>query len=774
MQVDVIPSFHYDVVYLEDCATYLQRGFAILDRALEMLAADGDYQFLIEQIFLVEEYCRRHPEQLPELKKFAAQKRLHFAPGMYVMPDMNLPDGESMYLQIKTGFDWLAQNIGVRPQICWIADCWGHPAQLPQLLNSCGYEGYVFWRCMDRNLQKNHFFWRGSDGTAIKTHWLRHGYGPLRFPDQSDILNAKDQQIFDASTDSIGKLAQTAADIGSGGHTLLCNGGDFMMPQSSAPAAMRQLRQSGKFTQIRFAGPAQYMAELDWADAPVYEGEFNSAFQGTLSSNIRIKQRTRECAMLFHAAERLAALTGKMIPNHEKLLKTILKQQFHDTICGTIVDRALDDTLSELAQSWQTLQRTVKNWTGGDKTYYFNPTQYDRTELVDHGGNHALLTVPAWQSADPATAKGLTGTPASLPATFANDFYRAEIDEDGFIRSLTVNGLEIINPGNDVKFGALTMQLDYGDLWLHFDSPLNGGSLESSLTQNRPDPLRHPEAAGLVNRSAFTPRIHHAGVQFSSPELLIIEQQGELRFWQLNVQFTVKTIFRRDRAQIDYQTVITPHGKHFRLRAAFPSTVGPKGKVNYEVAFGIQQRRRGTHCAQNWMDLSDDAKGLAVLNRGIPANAADDNGNLMLELFRSAAMEYKGPSSGAFADNVTHRFEYAVLPHAAPDLSEVVKAGILLNLPLCETDTAPACGPAVVGNSQVVISALRPHGGKVLLRLYEATGEAAETTLTLDACRRTVTLADGLGNAVGTPQTIADGKLHLHFKAFEIKTLLLQ
>ncbi len=772
MQIDVIPSFHYDVIYLEDCPTYLQRGFAILDRALEILADDSDYQFLIEQIFLVEEYCKQHPEQLAKLKRFAGEGRLHFAPGMYVMPDMNMPDGESMYLQIKTGFDWLKQNLDYRPDICWIADCWGHPAQLPQVLNSCGYKGYVFWRCMDRELQKNHFFWQGLDGSTIKSHWLRNGYSPLRFPDQSDILNAKDQQIFDASTDSIGKLAQIAETIGSGGKTLLCNGGDFMMPQNSAPAAMRQLQKNGKFVRIRFAGPAQYLAELDWGNAPVYEGEFNSAFQGTLSSNIRIKQQVRECAMLFHAAERLAALTGKEIDHRDELLKSVLKQQFHDTICGTIVDQALRDTLQELADSRRRLTKQIR---GAEScpSYYFNPTQYNRTELLDHDGNYALLTVPAWQCHPAVDARALTPARKSLPAKFANHFYEAQIGDDGFITSLKVNGIELVKKDNGVKFGALTMQLDYGDLWLHFDSPLNGGSLESSLTQNRPDPLRHPEAAGLVNRSAFNPHIKYAKVEFASDELLIIKQVGEVRFWQLNVQFTVKTILRRDRAQIDYQTEIRTHGRHFRLRAVFPGTVDGTGIARYEIPFGIQARQRGTHCAQNWFDLSDDSKGLALLNRGIPANAADDDGNLMLELFRSAAMEYKGQSADSFADDVPHRFEYAIMPHAKLDFTETVKAGMLLNLPLSQTDAIPARGP-IVSNRQVVISALRPCTNGILLQIYEATGKAAATEITLDQRFQTVTLADGLGNVIGAPQAIKEGNVTLQFKAFEIKTLLLQ
>ena len=54
--VYIVPSFHYDVVYLQDYQTYLERGFAILDRALCLLESSSEYCFLIEQVILAEAY----------------------------------------------------------------------------------------------------------------------------------------------------------------------------------------------------------------------------------------------------------------------------------------------------------------------------------------------------------------------------------------------------------------------------------------------------------------------------------------------------------------------------------------------------------------------------------------------------------------------------------------------------------------------------------------------------------------------------------------------
>lgn len=76
--VYIVPSFHYDVVYLQDYQTYLERGFAILDRALCLLESSSEYCFLIEQVILAEAYCAGRPDRLAKLKRFTEAGRLPF------------------------------------------------------------------------------------------------------------------------------------------------------------------------------------------------------------------------------------------------------------------------------------------------------------------------------------------------------------------------------------------------------------------------------------------------------------------------------------------------------------------------------------------------------------------------------------------------------------------------------------------------------------------------------------------------------------------------
>ncbi len=778
-RIHVVPSFHYDVVYLKDYESYKLQSFQIIDEALAMLEEFKDYTFTIEQVILLEAYWEARPESREPLKRFAKEGRLQVAPGMYVMPDMNMPDGESMFLQALCGFEWLERTLGFKPDVCWIADCWGHHAQLPQILSQCGYKYYAFWRCMSRDLKRNHFLWKGLDGTSLKSHWLSKGYGSIIFPTGNEVVNAPDLELFGCSPQQVKAMSDGFEALGSGGVAMLCDGGDFMRPQKSAPASLEALRASGLFKEVSFSHPRRYLEALDWSSAPSYEGEFNSAFQGTFSSNVAIKQGVRKCAFLLNAAERLSVLSGKEIPDYGALLKSVLKQQFHDTISGTIADAPLKDTLKELAASAKALKAALSVAGKGAKAWLFNPLQFERTELVKGSKGYSIVSVKGLSCAKASSAERLNSAEGAVfPASFENPFYSATLGKDGFISSLKEkgSGAELVNGGSAFKFGAVTMQLDYGDLWLHFDSPLNGGCLESALTQNAEDPLVHPASGSLVNRSSFKPCVRSSEIVHSSPELLVVRQRGDISFWKLKVGFVTETTLRKDSPRIEFRTEVLPGGRHFRLRAAFPTSIGGDGEVNHEVAFGVQSRGRACHAAQNWMDFSSKggSSGLALLNRGIPSNGVDKDGNMLLTLFRSAAMEYKAPSEGSFNEGVKHVFDYAIVPHGRRDFAAIVKEGLLFNFPLTEAkgDYAKLEEPSWSCVSEsVFISGMRKSGEGVFVRVYEGAGEKGGCELKAPASFKEYAEADGLQKAAGPFKPLA-GALKLSLRPFEIKGLL--
>ena len=98
----------------------------------------------------------------------------------------------------------------------------------------------------------------------------------------------------------------------------------------------------------------------------------------------------------------------------------------------------------------------------------------------------------------------------------------------------------------------------------------------------------------------------------------------------------------------------------------------PTGRRVHEIPFGAIARPDGIEFpAQNWVDWSDGARGLALLNRGLPGNAVN-GGALLLSLLRSTRIVAYG-FGGGYGPGMSSDtglelgkelvFDYALVPH---------------------------------------------------------------------------------------------------------------
>lgn len=762
-ELHLVASFHYDVAYLETYEKYLGICFRNLDEALRILEREPDYHYLVEQVILLEEYWERFPGKRGALQKFAREGRLSAAPGMYVMPDLNLPDGESLFQQIRVGREWLEAKLGLEPTVCWIADCWGHHAQLPQILRQTGYDAYVFWRCMRRDVLRNDFIWKGMDGTKIRAHWLALGYASLRFPTEADRINEGDLNFVEADADQVRDVVRELTRYGSPESFLILNGGDFAFPQSSGPSSVRRMAGHAGLSKLRFSTLEQFLESVDWNAKPVVEGEFNSSLQGTFTSNIRIKQANRRLTNRLLSLETLAVCAG--VPRtYDAIWRILLKQQFHDIICGTITDAALGDCLAEFEIAERQINEALEEFSGAE-TAWFNPCAFPRVECAGEAGMAAPLDMPGLGMAVDAKAfPRLTDPPSKLPCRFENEWYEAEIGADGHLVRLIekASGEELV-AAEPAPFGSLAMQIDNGDFWLNFQAPLSGGSLESSLTQNNGDPYDHSTPHDLVNRSTIRAQIEEAGISHVSKNELVVRQVGFLRFWQIRIPFETTIRLANWTPRIDYTTTVHPHGRNYRIRVAFPTAL-EGGTATREIPYGEQCVDGSEHAAQNWFDCTGKRAGLAVLNRGTAGSTVHD-GILMQTLFRAVAMEYKAPSAAGYGEGVVHRFDYAILPHTAG--ASLIEAGQAYNK-----------APLRIGRELAVqrwtftgpifLSAMRwTRERHVFVRVFGGKEEVASACILPPAHFREAAVADGLQRTAG-PWTDCSLGMTFALKPFEI------
>lgn len=405
IRVNTFAAFHYDVAYTQTFSGYLDMTLRIIDAGLALLEQYPAFIFVIEQVLIAREYVRRNPSALPVMRRLARARRLIFAPGMFTMPDSNLPNAESFARNYLIGRQWLKDNLGVEPKVCWMADIFGHHPQLPQLAKLCGYIGYIFERGK-RDGDDVMFWWEGLDGSRILTQWeidTYFGLGiPLAYPQRGMkwMADYADKVLLDPLRDN----SKT-------GTLLSAMGGDFRKPDAGYLKFIREYNRLPRGYQLAFGSPERYFEEIlreDNRQLPALKSDFNPLMQGTYSSRIRLKQANRRLENLAFAVDMLEGAESfkpcecerpaRALQRYsEQLWEKIAWNAFHDIICGSLAEDALREALRDYAQTEAEAREHLaalmtararnkkRNFRApADRSVaLFNPLPYAREELVE-------------------------------------------------------------------------------------------------------------------------------------------------------------------------------------------------------------------------------------------------------------------------------------------------------------------------------------------------------------------------------------------------------
>jgi alpha-mannosidase len=223
----------------------------------------------------------------------------------------------------------------------------------------------------------------------------------------------------------------------------------------------------------------------------------------------------------------------------------------------------------------------------------------------------------------------------------------------------------------------------------------------------------------------------------------------------------------------------------------FPAAVRG-GAVTREIPFGAVAQPEGIEFpAQNWLDYGDGARGLALLNRGLPGNNVAD-GVMMLSLLRSTRIVAYG-FGGGYEPGMSSdtglelgqefTLDYALAPHAGDwRQAAVYQDGQAFNQPLLAVAAAPHPGPLParwgflsISHANVAVSALKPgRDGAAVLRIYEAAGQPAEDVVIRLPAKVKAAEEVNLLEDPGVPLTAKGDTLRISLSPYEIKTLSLR
>jgi len=166
--------------------------------ALQLMYEYPQYTYTQSAAAYNEWMAQKYPDMNDEIKRRINEGRWEVVGGMWVEPDLNMPDGESLVRQLLVGKRWYKQAYGVDVKIGWNPDSFGYTWQLPQIYKKSGVDYFVTQKMTwnDTNqLPFKLFWWESPDGSKVLSYFP-HDYvnvteNPVRLSDDLALARQK-------------------------------------------------------------------------------------------------------------------------------------------------------------------------------------------------------------------------------------------------------------------------------------------------------------------------------------------------------------------------------------------------------------------------------------------------------------------------------------------------------------------------------------------------------------------------------------------------------
>ncbi|OUM98144.1 MAG: hypothetical protein BAA04_03595 [Firmicutes bacterium ZCTH02-B6] len=437
--VYVVPHTHWDREWYEPFQVFRARLVRVLDHAIGVLGRDTRFRrFVLDgQAVILEDYLEARPEREPDIRRLVQDGRLRIGP-WYVLADEFLVSPEALIRNLSIGRR-VAQRFGRPMPVGYTPDPFGHIAQLPLILHGFGLDAAVFQRGVGDEAERLglEFIWEASDGSSVlaiqlpATYSAVAGLGHATWDYEeggaydADLAVRHVRTILFGDVDPPDELpfwlklpfSRLRGD-GLAGRSrsqalLLPNGTDHLYLQEDLPDVIEELARALPQVDWVLGDLEEYLDRVRETAGPLerYRGEFRGSryhhiLSGVLSSRAYLKQANdRAQQLLERYAEPLVALAraaGGYDASAllEQAWKLLIKNHFHDSICGCSVDAVHREMVSRFASVTQIgeteARRALARLVGGTlpgvvpepapeaTLAVFNPLPYARESVVSY------------------------------------------------------------------------------------------------------------------------------------------------------------------------------------------------------------------------------------------------------------------------------------------------------------------------------------------------------------------------------------------------------
>ena len=384
-ELHLICNAHLDPVWQWDWNEGATAALATFYSAVE-IAGEYDYIFCHNEALLYEYIEQYDPELFARIKDLVKAGKWHIMGGWYVQPDCNIPSGEGFVRQIESGLTYFKEKFGERPTVAVNFDSFGHTQGLVQILDKCGYEGYIFCRPMENllDLPKMVFNWIGFDGSKVKAS--RFQDATIYCSELGNAVNAIKRKMQPWENEEI-----AFALWGVGNH----GGGASRKDLSEIKGFIEEQKANG--VSVYHSTPEAFFGKV----AP--NADFNSSLQPCFikcySSIARLKRKYAELENSLLKTEKICAYADKEgvyeygFDAIADAQKNMAAMQFHDVLSGTCIiegekssmrkaDYALELLDKEFTKAFMALCKDYEKAKPGDyPIFVYNPHPYKQEQI---------------------------------------------------------------------------------------------------------------------------------------------------------------------------------------------------------------------------------------------------------------------------------------------------------------------------------------------------------------------------------------------------------
>jgi alpha-mannosidase len=820
--VRLVGNSHIDMAWLWPWTETVEVVRNTFQSVLDLMREYPDFKFTMSSARTYEWMQEKYPDLFHQIEQRVKEGRWEIIGGMWVEPDLNMPDGESLVRQILVGKRYFEKNFGVDVKIGWNPDSFGYNWQLPQIYAKSGMGYFVtqklMWAHEFTTFPYKFFWWQAPDGSRLLTYFPHDYADPIDAEPLANQVAIWMPSIYGKTIPENPEMMHLygVGDHGGGPTRVMLDHAD----QLRAPDTV--------FPKLQFSFARDFFRDMEKKlpsmQVPTWNGELYFQYhRGVFTTQSETKRQIRRSEENVLNAEKfasLASLYGQAYPGGmEDIWKHLLFDHFHDIMPGSgiavnyldakrnleNVDRAANDitfgSLREIAAHVNTQHEGVP-------VVLFNPLSWNRTDLTEveaqlpSGSAHIRVTDSSGKTAetqllamDRETHRArfllLSNTPSLGYATyFVQGATSAPANHSLLQASADAMENEFIRVKIDPQTGCMTSLFDKrsGTESLAPAETDTGGPKNiacGNLLQAFVDKPKQWDAwnidADFEKQYWSLDKADEVKLVESGPLRAIIRVKNHFQ----NSTFVRDITLSAGVPRVDVKMQVEWHEKHILLKVAFP--VGAHSdQATYEIPFGSVQRptTRNTPAEQaqfevpayRWADLSDAKHGLSLLNDS--KYGYDAKGNVLrLSLLRSP--EYPDPH----ADEGHHEFIYSLYPHGGGWKEALtVRRGYELNYKLISVSAGKHDGILPPEHSflqikpeNVIITALKKaeDDNSLLLRFYEWAGKRGDATVSLPekatSAEETNLMEKRIGDVTSTGSEVT-----VPTKPYEIKTIRVQ